>query len=96
MKNQNRYAGDAHFVGGKLGFTDEARKTGLSVFAVPFGDEMRYVAVVVLGSNDWKTDSDKLVAWLQKAAQPTLPFSNMGAVGAAQEGWKKIREALPF
>lgn len=96
IKNQNRYAGDAHFVGGKLGFTDEALKTGLSIFAVPFDDDIRYVAVVVLGSNDWKTDSDKLVAWLQRAAEPRQPFTNMGAVGAAQEGWKMIREAFTF
>ena len=91
MTNQNRYAGDAMFVGGKLGFTDEAKKTGLSVFAVPFGDEIRSVAVVVLGSNDWKYDSDRLLAWVQKAAEPAHDSANAGAVGAAQEGWQKIK-----
>ena len=67
MTNQNRYAGDPHFVGGKLGFTDEAKKTGFSVFAIPVGDEMRTVAVIVLGSSDWGGDTNRLVAWLKRA-----------------------------
>ncbi len=67
MTNQNRFAGDAYFVGGKLGFTDEAKKTGLSVLAVPIDDDVRIVTVVILGSDDWKGDTDKLVAWLTRA-----------------------------
>lgn len=69
MTNQNRYAGDAHFVGGKLGFTDEAKKTGFSVFAVPVAGEIRTVAVIVLGSNDWGGDTNRLIAWLGRAVE---------------------------
>lgn len=68
MTSQNRFAGDAYFVGGKLGFTDEAQKTGLSVLAVPIDDEVRVVAVVILGSNDWISDTNRLVSWLERSA----------------------------
>lgn len=70
MTNQNRYAGDAYFIGGKLGFTDEARRTGLSIAAVPVGDEVRTVAIAVLGSNDWKRDTDLLIDWLKRSGEP--------------------------
>ncbi|NBD73731.1 hypothetical protein GVX82_01670 [Patescibacteria group bacterium] len=69
MTNQNRFAGDAYFVGGKLGFTDEAKKTGLSILAVPVAGDVRITAVVILGSDDWKRDTDRLVAWLGRVAQ---------------------------
>jgi hypothetical protein len=70
MTNQNRFAGDPYFVGGKLGFTDEAGRTGLSIASVPVGNEVRTVAIVVLGSSDWKRDSDLLIDWLKRSGTP--------------------------
>lgn len=64
MQNQNKLAGDPHFVGGKLGFTDEAGQTALSIFNVPIDCETRTVAIVVLGSSDWKQDTRTLLRWL--------------------------------
>jgi len=64
MTNQNTLAGDPHFRGGKLGFTDEAGQTALSVFNVPIDGESRTVAVIVLGSRDWKQDTRTLLRWL--------------------------------
>jgi len=64
MQNQNKLAGDPHFVGGKLGFTDEAGQTALSIFNVPIDGETRTVAIVVLGSSDWKQDTRTLLRWL--------------------------------
>ncbi len=64
MKNQNKLASDPHFVGGKLGFTDEAGQTALSIFNIPIDGEMRTIAVVILGSSDWKQDTRTLLRWL--------------------------------
>ena len=62
--NQNKLADDPHFRGGKLGYTDEAGQTALTIFNVPLGGETRPVAVVVLGSKDWKQDTRTLLRWL--------------------------------
>lgn len=64
MVNQNKLAGDRHFVGGKLGFTDEAGQTSVAIFTVPVGNELRTIAIVVLGSSDWKQDTRTLLRWL--------------------------------
>jgi hypothetical protein len=64
MVNQNKLAGDRHFVGGKLGFTDEAGQTSVAIFTVPVGKELRTIAIVVLGSVDWKQDTRTLLRWL--------------------------------
>lgn len=64
MENQNKLASDPYFVGGKLGFTDEAGQTALSIFNIPIDGETRTIAVVVLGSKDWKQDTRTLLRWL--------------------------------
>ncbi len=69
MTNQNRLAGDPHFKGGKLGYTDEAEQTAVSLFSVPLGDETRLVSVVILRSKDWKQDTRTLLRWLVENAK---------------------------
>ncbi len=64
MTNQNKLASDPYFVGGKLGFTDEAAQTALSIFALPVDGQTHVVAVVILGSQDWKQDTRTLLRWL--------------------------------
>jgi D-alanyl-D-alanine carboxypeptidase len=64
MVNQNKLASDPYFVGGKLGFTDEAAQTALSIFTLPIDGQVHTVAVVVLGSSDWKQDTRTLLRWL--------------------------------
>ncbi|HCC05500.1 TPA: hypothetical protein DEP58_04345 [Patescibacteria group bacterium] len=64
ITNQNVLARDPHFRGGKLGYTDEAGQTSLSIFTVPVGKEVRPIAVVVLNSKDWKQDTRTLLRWL--------------------------------
>jgi hypothetical protein len=66
MKNQNLLAKDPYFYGGKLGYTDEAGQTALSLFTVPLGDEVRVVSVVILNSRDWKQDTRSLLRWLEE------------------------------
>jgi D-alanyl-D-alanine carboxypeptidase len=64
VTNQNKLADDPYFRGGKLGYTDEAMQTSLAIFNVPVGGETRPVAVIVLGSQDWKQDTRTLLRWL--------------------------------
>ena len=68
MDNQNRFASDPAFVGGKLGFTDEAGQTSLGIFKVPIDGVTQTVVVVVLGSHDWKQDTRTLLRWLMVSA----------------------------
>jgi serine-type D-Ala-D-Ala endopeptidase (penicillin-binding protein 7) len=64
VTNQNKLASDPHFRGGKLGYTDEAGQTSLSIFNVPIHGEVRPIAVVILNSKDWKQDTRALLKWL--------------------------------
>lgn len=64
LVNQNKLAEDPHFIGGKLGFTDEAGQTALSLFSLPIDGTVRPVVVVILGSTDWKQDTRTLLRWL--------------------------------
>lgn len=70
MASHNRFAADASFLGGKLGFTDAARQTGLSLFKVEIEGEARIIGVVILGSNDWKSDTRTLLSWFARSARP--------------------------
>lgn len=52
------------FQGGKTGFIPEAKKTVVSVFTVPFGEfEERPVAIVALGSDNIRIDTERLRVW---------------------------------
>lgn len=64
MENQNSFAHDVYFRGGKLGYTDEAGQTSLAIFDVPINGTIRSVAVIVLRSKDWKQDTRTLLRWL--------------------------------
>lgn len=69
VTNQNVLAPDPYFRGGKLGYTDEAGQTSLSIFTVQVGNEVRPIAVVVLNSKDWKQDTRTLLRWLVETAR---------------------------
>jgi D-alanyl-D-alanine endopeptidase (penicillin-binding protein 7) len=69
VTNQNMLASDPYFYGGKLGYTDEAGQTALSLFTIPIAGEVRVLAVVILNSKDWKQDTRTLVRWLEEHAK---------------------------
>lgn len=73
VQNQNKLARDPHFVGGKLGFTDEARQTSVGLFTVVVDGRTRVVCVVVLGSDDWKQDTRTLLTWFRENARGESP-----------------------
>jgi D-alanyl-D-alanine carboxypeptidase len=69
MESNNVFAQEESFLGGKLGFTDEAGQTGLSIFSVAIDGGEYVLSVVVLGSNDWKQDTRTLLRWVERYAE---------------------------
>ena len=67
--NNNPLRTHPQFVGGKNGYTDEARHTLLSLFKVPVSGQDHTIIVIVLQSQDNDGDTLKLLSWLQQAAQ---------------------------
>ncbi len=67
MENKNEFARDANFVGGKSGYLDEAKNTGLFLFKTKVRGVEREVAVVVLKSDHLKKDAEALRSWLAEA-----------------------------
>jgi D-alanyl-D-alanine carboxypeptidase len=68
IESNNVFAQEKSFLGGKLGFTDEAGQTGLSIFSVAIDGEECVLSVVVLGSSDWKQDTRTLLRWVERYA----------------------------
>jgi D-alanyl-D-alanine carboxypeptidase len=70
-QNANQQLRKISFVGGKNGFTDEAQKTSVSVYEIPFRIEgeiqkqKRRIVVVVLKSVDREGDLDKLLRYVE-------------------------------
>lgn len=70
--NNNPMRGRPDFVGGKNGYTDEARKTLLSLFSMNLAGNERTIAIIVLGSEDHSGDTLKLHSWLIQAASNSI------------------------
>ena len=68
--NFNHFAGNKEFIGGKIGYTEEARDTMTAVFELPVKGVTTTVAIVILHSEERKADVEKLLAWFKKAATP--------------------------
>lgn len=87
--NFNEFSDLSSFVGGKVGHTEAAQDTMVSVFSVPVGGVERRVAVIVLGSNDYTTDTLSLAEWFGKSA---LESTNMACVTCAHvSSFRKIQ-----
>mgnify|MGYP006052378831 CR=1 FL=1 len=66
MESNNQFVDDPLFVGGKLGYTEEALQTSMGIFTVPIDGTLRTIAVIILGSPDWKRDTIEILEWLPK------------------------------
>jgi serine-type D-Ala-D-Ala carboxypeptidase (penicillin-binding protein 5/6) len=66
--SNSRFRNDSYYVGGKNGYTDEARKTQIALFELPLEGEdgLRTVAVVLLGSSNTEADARAIVKFLNK------------------------------
>lgn len=67
--NFNHFAGNKEFLGGKIGYTPEARETMASIFELPVQGVTTTVAVIILSSEERKGDVEKLLTWFKQAAR---------------------------
>ncbi len=68
LRNANLFVKDSRFLGGKVGYTDEAKQTMIALFELPTKNATHTIAFIILGSNNRESDIGKLVGWFQKAA----------------------------
>jgi len=61
LSNLNDFIDNEYFFGGKNGKTTAAGETNISIFEIPVGINKRPVAFIVLGSQNAKTDTEKLI-----------------------------------
>ena len=67
LRNKNIFIYDETFVGGKTGWITESKNTALFIFRFIDKDgEERNIAIIILGSESGKTDTQKIYIWLQK------------------------------
>lgn len=67
LKNFNLFEDDPSFIGGKIGKTNEADETTLSIFEIEIQGEKRPVAIIVIGSQDKiKEDTLIILDWVKK------------------------------
>lgn len=69
VANLNVFADDPSFLGGKTGYTDEAKETMIALFEMPAANGSTNVAIIVLGSDDRKRDVNALRKWLRDATR---------------------------
>lgn len=67
-ENFNEFSNLATFIGGKVGHTAAAKDTMVSVFNVPLASGNHRVAIVVLGSLNFTTDTKALADWFDQSA----------------------------
>lgn len=65
--NISQFLGNSSYIGGKSGFTNEARQTVVSIFNLPLGETgVRPIAITLLGSADRQRDVDSILKYLKK------------------------------
>ncbi len=72
IRNHNHFSTDPLFIGGKTGYTYEAKQTMLSVFNIPIDGYERTIAIIILGSDKRKKDVQSLYRWFSNYAS-TVP-----------------------
>lgn len=98
--NSNDLAAAAYFLGGKNGFTDEAKQTMLSLWSIPFSkEENRRLALITLGSASRKADAEELLRHIKKtvAYEPQIlptPALLANATGTQAYGGLKVKTPL--
>src|SRR3989344_3533791 len=65
--NISQFVRQVGFIGGKSGYTDEARETVVSIFSVPLGETgVRPIAITLLRSQDRSKDVENILKYLKK------------------------------
>ncbi len=66
LKNYNLFMNDPAFIGGKVGSTPEAWRTGVFLFNVPIGTTTRPIVFITLHSSGNQADINALRAWIHQ------------------------------
>lgn len=85
--NVNAPANADPFAGGKIGYTDEAQNTMVSVLNVSVAGETHRVVIIVLGSLDHEKDTSALARWILADAKP---LSQTACAGCSAPQYRKI------
>jgi len=65
--NISQFLGKDGYIGGKSGYTDEAKQTVISLFSLPLGEEgMRPIAITLLQTPDRRKDVESILKYLNK------------------------------
>ncbi len=92
FNNFNIYSDNSDFIGGKVGQTVAAQNTMVSVFSLPVNGEPRRIAIVVLKSDDYTTDTTRLVDWFTQSAERGMESSGTACASCATiPNYRKIR-----
>ena len=65
LKNLNLFYNEDEFIGGKVGSTPTAKKTGVFIFNLEVKDEQKPIAIILLGSEDNKKDVELILSWIK-------------------------------
>jgi D-alanyl-D-alanine carboxypeptidase len=91
IENVNAPVAEEPYVGGKAGHTEAAQDTMVSLVAIDIGGQERRVAVIVLGSEDQRSDTLALTSWISQSAEPALEQSVPACLGCtAEPDYRKI------
>lgn len=65
--NINKFSNNDNFIGGKTGYTDKARRTGVGIFSTSFeGYEDRHIGIVLLQTNDRTADIYTILNYIRE------------------------------
>jgi poly-gamma-glutamate synthesis protein (capsule biosynthesis protein) len=66
-RNINRFSNNDNFIGGKTGYTSQARRTGVGIFSVSFPEyEDRHIGIVLLRTDDRTKDIYTILNYLRE------------------------------
>lgn len=66
-RNINRFSDNDNFIGGKTGFTSQAKRTGVGIFSVSFSEyEDRHIAIILLRTDDRTRDIYTILNYLRE------------------------------
>lgn len=91
FSNSNEFSGRDSFIGGTGGDSQSPQDAMVSLFSVPINGQVRRIAVIVLGSSGYATDTDRLAQWFDRAA--TAAGQSACVSCALPEHYRKIELA---
>jgi len=87
--NISQFLGNKEYIGGKSGYTDEAKQTVVSLFNLPLSQTgSRPIAITLLQSQDRKKDVDTILKYLKKNVY-------YGGIADASTNWVQEKIGMP-